>query len=65
MSQNLHHAQRNMSLKEYRKSKLKMLDDFCITLSDEQMNHMNELKTEISIDNFCISLINNAIQTHI
>ena len=56
---------KNMSIASYRKMKIKILDEFGIYLNDEQMNHIKELKTEIGIDNFCISLINNAIKTHI
>lgn len=53
--------QRNMSLKEYRKKKTKMLErDFCIRLTQEDIDHMNELKNEIQIDQFCISLIMNS-----
>jgi 5-enolpyruvylshikimate-3-phosphate synthase len=55
----VHSAQPQMSIKQYRKMKLRMLKDFGIRLSDEQMNRMNKLETEIKIDNFCISLIRN------
>lgn len=51
---------KTMSLKTYRKMKLKMLSrDFCITLTQEELDHVNELTSEIAIDNFCISVINN------
>ena len=50
---------RNMSLKAYRKMKLKMLkNDFCIKLTDEELDHAESLKTEIQIDQFCIGVIN-------
>jgi hypothetical protein len=52
---------RNMSLKEYRKMKLRTLKDFYIELTPEQMSYINGLKTEIEIDNFCISLINKKL----
>lgn len=55
----------NMSLKSYRKMKLKMLKEFCITLSDEEMERMNSFTREIDIDNFCISMINKYIKTHV
>lgn len=51
---------RNVSFKEYKKMKRKILDDFCIKLTDEQIAHFNSLKTEIAVDNFCISMIRNA-----
>lgn len=35
----------NMTLKQYRKIKLKSLQrDFCITLTEEELKHANELK---------------------
>ena len=49
-----------MNIKAYRKMKLKMLSrDFYITLTQKEFDHMNELNTEIAIDNFCITAINN------
>jgi hypothetical protein len=50
---------RNMSIKAYRKMKLKMLDEFSIRLTDEQKAYVNSLQTEIQIDNFCITVIRN------
>jgi hypothetical protein len=44
--------------------KLKMLKEFYIHLTPEQLAHMNELKTEIAIDNFCISLIRDGVKTY-
>lgn len=58
------HNTRKQSLKSYRKMKLKMLKEFFIELTDEQISHMNELKTEIAIDNFCISLIRDGVKTY-
>ena len=55
---------RTMSLENYREMKLKMLDDFCINLTEEQTNHVNMLKTEIAIDNFCISMIEKYLKTN-
>ena len=43
----------------YREAKLKILKrDFRITLSLDEIIHVKSLKTEIAIDNFCISAIN-------
>lgn len=64
MHELLHNTQKKMSLKAYRKMKLKMLKEFHILLSDAQLAHMNELKTEIQIDNFCISMIKNGVKTY-
>lgn len=51
---------RNMSLKQYRKMKLKMLErDFCIRLTDAEREYANTLTTEIAIDQFCLGILNN------
>ena len=51
--------ERKMSLKEYRKMKIKMLKrDFCINLTDEELSHAETLTTEVQIDQFCISILN-------
>lgn len=51
--------QRKMSLKEYRKMKLKMLQrDFRIKLTDEDIAHAETLTTEIQIDQFCLGILN-------
>ena len=48
----------NMSLKAYRKMKLKTLkNDFRITLNAEELRHAETLTTEIQIDQFCISMM--------
>ena len=60
----IHNTQGQMSIKQYRKRKLQMLDEFEIELSDTEMQHLNELETEIAIDNFCISMIRKYIKTH-
>lgn len=57
-------TQKNMSLKSYRKMKLRMLKDFCIHLSDEEKAHAFSLTKEIEIDNFCISMIRKYMKTH-
>ena len=44
--------------------KMRMLKDFHIKLTDEQIEHMNGLETELKIDNFCISLIQNGVKTY-
>ena len=46
------------TLKAYVKEKIKILErDFCIRLTPEDIRHFNELKTEIAVDNFALSLI--------
>jgi hypothetical protein len=52
---------RNVSIKQYRKMKLKMLKEFCIYLPPEEIARMNTLTTEIQIDNFCLGHINKAM----
>ena len=47
-----------MSIDDYREMKRELLDDFKIKLTAEEIAHMNGLKTEIAIDNFCISALN-------
>ena len=58
------HNERQMSLKAYRKMKLRMLKDFAIKISEEEMNHAQSLTKEIEIDNFCISMIRKYMKTH-
>ena len=49
---------RNMPLSTYKKTKIKMLTrDFCIKLSDAEIRHMLELKTEIQVDQFARKLL--------
>ena len=62
---NVHNTQRQMSLKSYRKMKLKMLRDFCIKLSSEEKSHAESLTNETQIDNFCISMMRKYIKTHV
>lgn len=47
------------NIDSYRKAKLKILKrDFYIKLTPEEIEHANELKSEIAIDQFCLSAIN-------
>lgn len=63
MNEIIHNTQKSMSIKAYRKMKLKMLKEFCIYLTDEEKNHLQELTKEIEIDNFCISMFRKYIKT--
>lgn len=48
------------SLKSYRKQKIKILErDFCIKLTEEEIERVNNLTTEVQIDQFCLGIINN------
>ena len=52
--------QRKMSFKTYKKMKLKMLQrDFCVQLTDAELAHYNTLKTEIQVDKFCVTVLND------
>lgn len=51
---------RAMTLEEYKEMKLEVLSDFCIHLSEEEIRHMKKLKTEIQVDQFCLSKIMNS-----
>lgn len=54
--------EKQVDIKTYRKMKIKMLhDDFCINLADEEKQHINNLKTEIAIDQYCRTLIKRAL----
>ena len=64
MNELIHNTQKQMSLKSYRKMKLRMLKEFHIELSDTEMYHLFSLTTEIQIDNFCISMIRKYLKTH-
>ena len=63
MKQIIHNTPKQMSIKAYRKMKLKMLKEFCIYLTDEEMDHIKSLTKEIEIDNFCISMFRKYIKT--
>lgn len=50
---------KTVSLKAYRKQKIKILErDFCIRLTEEEIERINKLTTEIQIDQFCLGIIN-------
>ena len=57
MHELLHHTQKQMPIKAYRKMKMKILKEFYIRLSDEEMERMQSFTREIDIDNFCIAMI--------
>ena len=40
------------NLQSYKNEKVELLKDFAIYLSDHELLHMMELKTEIAVDNF-------------
>lgn len=46
-------------LKSYCKEKRRFLKDFAIYLKDEEFEHMLNLKTEIAVDNYCKTLMDN------
>ena len=49
-----------MSLEEYKEMKIKMLtEDFYIRLDEEDLRHVRGLKSEIQVDQFCLSKIMN------
>jgi len=44
----------HMNINTYKKMKVRMIEkDFMITLTQEQKDHINELQSEIAIDNYC------------
>ena len=46
-------------LETYKKNKLKILKrDFRITLTDEELERIKSLKTEVQIDQFCLGILN-------
>lgn len=52
--------QRTMSIKAYRKMKIKMLErDFCIPLTDEEKARANTLTTYAALDQFALGILNN------
>ena len=52
--------ERQMSFKSYKKMKLKMLKrDFCIMLSDEELERAESLQNEIQVDQFCLGILNS------
>ena len=50
---------RQMTLKEYKKMKMKMLKEFGIYLTDDEKNYVKHLENDIKVDQFCISKIMN------
>ena len=54
------HPQRQMSFSSYKKMKLKMLRrDFCVMLTDEELEHAESLQNEIQVDQFCLGVLNS------
>ena len=45
------------NVKEYIKEKIKILSDFRIKLSDEEIEHINSLTNEVDVDRFAHRLI--------
>ena len=51
---------KNVSVNTYRKLKLKLLrKEFQIDVTPEEESHLNELQSEIAIDNYCRKIISN------
>ena len=49
-----------ISLDKYIQEKIRMIKkDFCIPMTDEQIAHMQELKSEIAVDNYAQDIIFN------
>lgn len=48
---------RRQSLKEFRKEQIKILKDFCISLTSEQRRHIESLQSEIAIENYKRTLL--------
>ena len=46
-----------MTLEEYKEIKLQVLEDMCIHLTDEEMEHFDSLTSEIDVDHFARTLI--------
>lgn len=45
------------NIKSYIREKIKILEELCIFLSYEQLNHIWSLKKEIDVDHFARSII--------
>ena len=43
----------NVPLPQYKKSKIRLLQDFGVYLTETQTQYLHSLPTEISVDNFC------------
>lgn len=51
--------QKQMSFKTYKKMKIAMLErDFCIALTDEELERAASLQSEIQVDQFCLGILN-------
>jgi hypothetical protein len=50
-------------LKAYKKAKLKMLEHFCIEVTFDIKYDINHKTSEISIDNYCRTLMNKHLGT--
>lgn len=51
--------QRQMSFKQYKKYKLRMLKkDFCLPLTETELTQYETLTTETQIDQFCVTMLN-------
>lgn len=51
--------QRQMSFKQYKKYKLRMLtNDFCLPLTQAELVEGKSLTTEAQVDQFCITMLN-------
>lgn len=44
-------------MKEYIREKIRILKQFNVKLTDEQLRHIRSLKTEIEVDNFAHDLL--------
>ena len=54
------HGTKGMSVDSYRNYKMRMLNrDFCIGLTDEEVEHFNSLQTEDTIDRYFRKLLND------
>lgn len=49
----------NGNPKKYLDGKLRILNDFCITPTESEINHLKTLKTQSEIDNGILNIINN------
>lgn len=52
-----HDRDRTMTLKQYKKWKLKILDELCVKLTEEEKAYLNSLKTECDVDAYAHRLI--------
>lgn len=51
--------QRQMSFKSYKKMKHRMLTkDFCLPLTQDELAQFQSFKTEMQVDQFCITMLN-------